>query len=246
MSALAQTNTKGWRSSAAAVGLVLTAWSVLAAWGMSPYAEWLDHAEIAHVPAPAVLRLAVFTLGWTLMVVAMMLPATLLLLRRCVGDQTLSMRRLWPVILAYLGVWMVFGAISYWGDSVLHELVEQVPTLGPFVAPGVLLIAGVYQLTPAKRECLARCRFAEAVPPSLAHVPRAQRWAMGLRHGLFCLGSCWALMLVMFAAGGVNLVWMLTLTLLMTAERMSRQGNRLAQAAGVVMLLWSAAQAARL
>ena len=55
------------------------------------------------------LRLAVFTLGWTLMVVAMMLPATLLLLWRCVGDQPFAMGRLGPVILAYLAIWIVFG-----------------------------------------------------------------------------------------------------------------------------------------
>ena len=64
---------------------------------------------------------------------------------------------------------------------------------------------------------------------------------MGLRHGLFCLGSCWALMLLMFAAGGVNLVWMLALGLLMTAERMSRQGVHLARLAGILLVVWSAA-----
>ena len=246
MSALVQFNTERWRSSAVAVGLVLAAWGVLVAWGMSPYAEWLDHAEMSHVPAPAALRLAVFALGWTLMVVAMMLPATLLLLRRCVGDQPFAMGGLWPLLLAYLAVWIVFGSISYWGDSVLHELVEQAPSLGNLIAPGVLLLAGVYQLTPMKGACLARCRFKGAVLPPLTQVSRGRLWAMGLHHGLFCLGSCWALMLLMFAAGGVNLVWMLILGLLMTFERISRQGARLARLAGVLMVVWSVMQAVQL
>ena len=96
---------------------------------------------MAHLPAPASLRLAVFTLGWTLMVVAMMLPATLLLLRRC-GDQPLVIGRLGAVILAYLAIWIVFGSLSYWGDSLLHEIVERVPSIGRVIAPCVLLLAG--------------------------------------------------------------------------------------------------------
>ena len=144
MSAMIQFNVARWRSSAAAAGLVLAAWGVLIAWGMSPYAEWLDHAEMAHLPAPASLRLVVFALGWTLMVAAMMLPATLLLLRRSVGDQRFAMGSLWPVILAYLAVWLVFGSLAFWGDSLLHDLVHQVPSIGRFIAPGVLLLVGVY------------------------------------------------------------------------------------------------------
>jgi predicted metal-binding membrane protein len=246
MSALAQLNTVRWRSSAAAVVLVLAAWVILTAWGMSPYAEWLDHAEMAHLPAPASLRLAVFTLGWTLMVVAMMLPATLLLLRRSASGQMFAIGYLWPVIAGYVAIWVVFGAISYWGDSVLHELVEQVPSLGNLIAPGVLLLAGVYQLTPVKRACLVRCRFEGAALPTLTQVPRSRLWAVGLHHGLFCLGNCWALMLLMFAAGGVNLAWMLALSLLMTAERMSSQGAQLGRLAGVLLVIWSAMQAVQL
>ena len=237
MSALVQFNTERWRSSAAAVVVVLAAWVVLTAWGMSPYAEWLDHAEMAHLPAPASLRLAVFTLGWTLMVVAMMLPATLLLLRRCVGDQPLVIGRLGAVILAYLAIWIVFGSLSYWGDSLLHEIVERVPSLGRVIAPCVLLLAGFYQLTPLKGACLARCRFEGVVLPAMLQTCPRRLWAVGLRHGLFCLGSCWALMLLMFAAGGVNLVWMLVLGLLMTVERISRQGAHLARLAGILMIV---------
>ena len=239
MSALVQFNVTRWRSSATAAGLVLAAWGVLIAWGMSPYAEWLDHAEMAHLPAPTSLRLVVFTLGWTLMVAAMMLPATLLLLRRGAGDQSFAIGSLGPVILAYLAVWIVFGGLAYWGDSLLHELVHQVPSLGRFIAPGVLLLAGVYQLTPLKRACLARCRFEGAVLPFSAQASWRSLWQTGLRHGLFCLGSCWALMLMMFAAGGVNLVWMFGLGLLMTAERISSQGAQLARLAGLLLVIWS-------
>lgn len=241
MSTLVQFGSERLRSAAGAVGMVLAAWVVLIAWGMSPYAEWLDHVEMAHLPAPTSLRLAVFTLGWTLMVVAMMLPATLLLLRRCVGDRSFAMGRLWPLILAYLAVWIVFGSVSYWGDGVLHELLEQAPSIGRLIAPSVLLLAGAYQLTPMKWACLARCRFVGTVLPPLAQASQRRIWTIGLHHGLFCLGSCWALMLLMFAAGGVNLAWMCALSVLMTAERISSQGVHLARLAGMLMVVWSVA-----
>lgn len=242
MSALAQLHSERWRSSAAAAGLVLAAWGILVAWSMSPYAQWLEHAEMAHLPAPLSLRLAVFSLGWTLMVVAMMLPATLLLIRRCVDGRPVAAGRLAAVILAYLVVWVVFGCIAYWGDGQLHELVEQAPSVGRLVAPGILLLAGAYQLTPLKRACLARCRF-EGAP---AHAFSQHLWNTGLRHGLFCVGSCWALMLLMFAAGGVNLVWMLALCLLMTAERISGRGAYLARCAGLLMVVRAAMQVVQL
>ncbi len=239
MSAFVQLGTEKRRLSAAAVGVVLAAWILLVAWGMSPFAEWLDHAEMAHMPASFSLRLAVFSLGWTLMVVAMMLPATMLLLWRCVGDQPVAMGRLGPVILAYLAVWIAFGCLAYWGDSLLHELVEQAPPLGRFIAPGALLLAGIYQLTPMKWAYLAKCRTEGAAVP-VAQASQRRLWTLGMRYGLFCLGSCWALMLLMFAAGGVNLVWMLALGLLMTAERISRQGVHLARLAGILLVVWSA------
>lgn len=238
MSAVLQLRTKHWRPHLPAAALVLAAWSVLAAWGMSPYADWLDHAAMEHIPAPPFVRLSVFVLGWTLMAAAMMLPGTLLLLLRCLDNDSFSLRRLAPLLLAYLAIWAVFGGICYWVDGLLHELVEQAPSLGLFIAPGVLLLAGIYQLTPMKRFCLSRCRFAGAVLPPLAQSPGWQPWRLGLRHGLFCLGSCWALMLLMFAAGGVNLVWMLLLALIMLAERLVPRGTLLAQWLGFLMLLW--------
>ncbi len=225
----------------AAAGLVLSAWVVLAAWSMSPYAEWLDHARMDHIAAPAAVRLVVFMLGWTLMIIAMMLPGTLLLLERCLENTPFSSGRLAPAILAYLGIWMVFGSLSYLGDSVLHEIVEQLPALAGVIAPGVLLLAGAYQLTPMKRACLSRCRLEGRAVELLAHSSRRNSWTLGLLHGVFCLGSCWALMLLMFAGGGVNLIWMLILCAVMAAERLTRHGAYLAHVVGVLLILcWAA------
>jgi predicted metal-binding membrane protein len=219
-----------------AASLILSAWLALAIWSISPYAEWLDHARIEEIAASPTMRLAVFTLGWTLMIIAMMLPGTLLLLDRCLGNHPLSARRLAPAILAYLAVWTAFGNLSYLGDGVLHEMVEQAPALAGVIAPGILLLAGIYQITPIKRVCLSRCRPKSAAFTSFGQSRSCNAWIVGLRHGVFCLGSGWTLMLLMFAIGGVNLFWMLVLGVTMMAERQNQRGEYVARLLGVVLI----------
>jgi predicted metal-binding membrane protein len=217
--------------------LVLTAWLILAVWSLSPYAEWLNHAQMEHIGASLTVRLAVFTLGWMLMVIAMMLPSTLPLIRN-LGDRSFSTYRIAPFLLAYLMVWTVFGNLSYIGDSMLHEIVEQSPALEGMIAPGVLLLAGIYELTPMKRFCLSKCR-PEAPMFRLSGPDRRTLWPVGLQHGLFCLGSCWALMLLMFAIGGVNLFWMVILGAVMAVERLSPRGDNVAQGLGISLIIVS-------
>lgn len=219
-----------------AASLVLTAWLVLAVWSLSPYEQWLDHARMEEIAAAPTVRLAIFTLGWTLMIIAMMLPGTLLLFARCFKNEPLSARRIVPLILPYLAVWAAYGSFNYWGDTVLHEFVEHHPALAGAIAPGVVLLAGVYQLTPTKRVCLAKCRLEGTAFAALIQPKDHDLWIAGLRHGLYCVGSCWALMLLMFALGGVNLAWMLILGAIMTVERLSRRGERLTRFVGVALV----------
>lgn len=221
----------------ATASLTLLAWSVLVVWSLSPYAKWLDHAQMDHIAAPLTIRLAIFALGWILMVVAMMLPGTLLLLTRCLGNEPLSARRTMPLIVPYLTVWTVFGSLSYWGDTALHEYVEHHSVLAGAIAPGVVLLAGVYQMTPLKRAYVAKCRLEDTAFTSMSPPRNHQLWLTGLRHGLYCLGSCWALMLLMFALGGVNLAWMVILGAVMAVERLSRRGKDLTKLVGVVLIL---------
>jgi predicted metal-binding membrane protein len=239
MSALLRVDVHRRRSYATAAGLVLLAWLALAVWSTSPYAEWVDHARVDEIAAPPIVRLVVFILGWTLMIIAMMLPGTLLLLARCLENKPFGARRVAPVILAYVAVWTVYGSFIYLSDGVLHEMIEQAPTLAGLVAPAVLLSAGVYQFTPMKRLYLSRCYIDGTVFKALGQSSHCNLWALGLRHGVYCLGSCWALMLLMFVIGGINLISMLTLGALMTVERLSKRGEGVAQYLGIVIIIAS-------
>ncbi len=228
--------------------LVLAAWAALWVWGASPFGGLLSHREIGSglVGADPLLRLAVFVLGWTLMSVAMMLPASLPLVnlfRRMVDrrpDRTGLVLRL---VLGYLGVWTYFGALAYTGDAVLHEAVRRLPGLAAGgLGAAILLAAGVYQFTPLKHVCLDKCRSPYSFLAEHWQGRQAGRDALrlGVSHGLFCLGCCWTLMLLMFAIGGANLGWMLALGAVMAAERTTRWGRHLTRPLGATLVLWAA------
>jgi predicted metal-binding membrane protein len=101
----------------------------------------------------------------------------------------------------------------------------------------VLLAAGVYQFTPLKYLCLDKCRS----PMSFiaenwrGRNPHGESWRLGMKHGLFCLGCCWSLMLVMFAISAGNVVWMLALAALMGIEKNLPAGRKLGVPVGVTL-----------
>jgi predicted metal-binding membrane protein len=227
-------------------GLVVLAWAVLVAWGASPFAGLLDHRGIGEGTLP-VSRVAVFVVGWTLMVIAMMLPGSLPLINlfsRMVAGRAGGAGLVAWLILGYLGVWAVFGTAAFRGDAYLHAAVARVPAIADasqWIGVAILLLAGVYQATPLKDMCLTKCRS--------PYLFLAEHWRgkhavadalrLGARHGLFCIGCCWTLMLLMFAIGGVNLGWMLALGAVMAAERSFRWGRHLTVPVGVALILVS-------
>jgi predicted metal-binding membrane protein len=229
------------------VSLIAAAWGVLALWGVSPFAGLLSHGEIGAAGLAPLLRLAIFTLGWTLMTIAMMLPGSLplvnlfrhMLLRRVDRNRLLAL-----LLIGYLAVWVIFGGFAYAGDSALHEAVERSPFLAANaggIAGVILLVAGLYQFTPLKRMCLAQCRspYSFLVEHWTGQGAGLAAFRLGVRHGLFCLGCCWTLMLLMFAIGSANLGWMLALGAVMAAERTSGWGRQLTYPLGLILLWWA-------
>jgi predicted metal-binding membrane protein len=199
-----------------------------------------DHGPAEH-SGPAV---PLVVAGWTLMTTAMMLPTSLPLLAlfhaltRRRRDRTLLVAL---VIAGFLAVWTTFGLAVHAADLRLHAAIAANQVLAPWtwlIGPATFLVAGVYQFTSLKFACLDRCRAPLGF--ILAHW-RGQRERLaalriGLHHGLFCVGCCWSLMLLMFAVGIGSLGWMLALGAVMAAEKNLPWGRRLTAPLGLLLL----------
>lgn len=220
------------------------AWLALWIWGQSPYARFLDHDQLHHAELSAGLFLLIVVAGWNLMLIAMMLPSSLPLMGIF---QRLTLRRpdqgqlILLLIGGYLSIWTLFGVAAHLGDGLLHELVDHTPWLATHtwaIGAGVFILAGLYQFTPLKYQCLDKCRS----PMSFitehwrGHHQRFHAFLLGIHHGLFCIGCCWSLMLLMFAVGMSNLGWMLLLGALMAIERNLSWGRRFVAPLGIVLL----------
>ena len=109
------------------------------------------------------------------------------------------------------------------------------------IASAIVLIAGLYQFTPVKRRYMARCRTPHTLILQSCgeKISGAGALKQGLRLGVFCVGSCWSLMLLMFALGHNRLDWMLALGGILAAERLAPWGNRLAWLVGLVLVVWA-------
>jgi predicted metal-binding membrane protein len=186
---------------------------------------------------------------WTVMIAAMMLPSAVPLLQLFVNASTLQARSrtaLASFVAGYVAVWALFGWVALAVDGVVHRTVEGVSWLAdrPWVmGAGTLALAGAFQFSGLKDRCLTECRHPAAY--LLRHYRRGpgSAFRLGWGHGLYCLGCCWALMLVMLAAGLSDLRWMAALGALMAYEKVGRHGRAASAAAGVVLLVLGVAVA---
>lgn len=229
------------------IGILLA--TILAAWGLCAWAELSGTAAQFHHHAlyesgRPFWASALLMLGaWQVMTAAMMLPSSLGFIRMYAA--TAKNAPDFPIALslflvAYFGVWTAFAFVAFGGDMQLHRLVDAWPWLAAhsqIVLAGTLGLAAVYQLTPLKDACLKACRH-----PGMYLARHYQRGALnGLRigfgHALFCLGCCWALMLLMFAAGVAHLAWMGALGALMLVEKGVPHGDRIVVPVGGALAL---------
>jgi predicted metal-binding membrane protein len=229
-------------------GLVALAWVTLALWGQSPYARYLSHHSLEQVRGGGLLML-VFVAGWSVMLLAMMLPTTLPLVAMFIRLTSARLDRaplLSLLLIGYLSVWIMYGMLIYLGDSVLHEAIASSTWLAErawAVGAVTLLLAGAYQFTPLKYHCLDKCRspFSFITQQWRGRDEVGQAFLLGIHHGLFCVGCCWTLMLLMFGVGVGNIGWMLMLGAAMAVEKKLPWGRRLSAPLGVLLLAWGLA-----
>lgn len=233
--------------------LTLLAWLYLlndAGLGMSASAMDMPMPE----PAWHFGRAALIAAMWWIMMIAMMAPGaapTILLYARVYrhamaqGRDSQRLAPSWAFAAGYLLVWLGFSLAA----TALHALLERAGILSTvtmgsqsrWLSGGVLIAAGLYQLSPLKNACLSHCRSpAEFLSRHWRpHLSGALR--LGARHGAYCVGCCWLLMALLFVGGVMNLVWIAALALLVATEKILPPGRWIGRAAGIVLILWGAA-----
>ena len=181
---------------------------------------------------------------WAVMMTAMMLPtaAPLILLYAAAARRSAEAnpaRCVHALAAGYLMVWWLFSVVL----TALQRLLAAAFVLTPMMEPAspivgaVLLgIAGVYQLTPLKRACLRACRSPLGFLMQGWRNGAAGAFRLGVRHGAYCLGCCWALMLILFAGGVMNLVVIVTLTVWVLVEKSAPFGERTPVVSGAALL----------
>jgi predicted metal-binding membrane protein len=183
---------------------------------------------------------------WVVMMVGMMAPSAspMLMLfgasRAGRGERGVSMATL-AFGLGYVAVWAGFSLCATFAQWALHQAAmlssAGMALSSGHLSGGVLIAAGIYQLTAWKSRCLTHCRSPLGFLMTNWRDGTSGAFGMGLRHGIYCLGCCWALMCVLFAVGVMNLVWIAILAVLVLAEKIGPAGAALARFAGVALVL---------
>lgn len=184
------------------------------------------------------LELPAFLVAWTVMMAAMMLPSVApvasLYARSITGHRTL---RLTVFTGGYLVVWASAGVLAFAIGAVIGSLAAANPSLGIAAGAAAYLACGIYQLSPLKARCLRHCRSPIALLfKYTAYQGPLRDFRVGLHHGAYCLGCCWALMIVLLALGAMSVVPMLILAAVVITEKLWSKGETFSRLVGVAAL----------
>jgi predicted metal-binding membrane protein len=211
---------------------------------MQPMADMADTAPARFAPWTAddfALNLAI----WWVMMPGMMLPSATPMILTFATVNRRKRERGQPFVptmvftAGYLVAWGLFGVFATLADWALERAALISPMTGrltPMLGAVVVIAAGIYQLTPLKSVCLTHCRSPFDFVLNHWRDGASGALRMGLEHGLYCLGCCWFLMALMFAAGITSLLWMAAIAFFILLEKLLPAGIWLARAGGVAML----------
>jgi predicted metal-binding membrane protein len=184
---------------------------------------------------------------WAVMMVAMMFPAAAPMILMF-GAVYAGKRRqeqpyvpTWIFVSAYLLVWTLSGVLAYFLAIEVEKLAGQSMWLmenAPRIGGAILVIAGLYQLSPLKNVCLSKCRTPLQFLLTSWHDGYAGAFRMGIEHGVFCLGCCWLLFVILFPLGLMNLAVMALVTALIFAEKALPIGRQISRLAGVGLIVY--------
>lgn len=190
---------------------------------------------------------ALFIMLWTVMMVAMMFPSAAPMILMFSSVYAGKRQRqgafvpTWVFVAAYLLIWTGFGVLAYPLAMEAEHLAGQSSWLmgnAARIGGAVLVLAGLYQLSPLKRICLVKCRTPLQFILTSWHDGYAGAFRMGLVHGTYCLGCCWLLFVLLFPLGIMNIGVMALLTLLIYAEKAFPIGQQMSLFAGVALIIY--------
>jgi predicted metal-binding membrane protein len=210
---------------------------VALAWWFLANGAGMGRSGMASMQPP----IGALVLMWWLMMMAMMLPSAapiILLYTRVLEQRGLGERfsAPWVFALGYAIVWLAFALAAAAVQSLLAA--PEMRLVDSRAASGVLMAAGIYQLSPLKNACLSRCRspaqfLSRHWRPGIDGAIR-----LGALHGAYCVGCCWMLMALLFVGGVMNFAWIAVLTLAVAIEKLVPNGEWLGRAAGVGLIGW--------
>ncbi|MBX6742789.1 MAG: DUF2182 domain-containing protein [Acetobacteraceae bacterium] len=225
--------------------LAVAAWAMLLAWpGAGP-----GMGGMAMDSPTMGLRAPLFLAIWVVMMVAMMFPTAAPMIlafhhvqahRRQRGEAFVAT---WVFVAGYMLVWTLAGLAAFaaaWLAEAAAARAALSPATSARIGGAVLALAGLYQLTPLKDACLAKCRTPTAFIMTSWRDGALGALRMGMLHGAWCLGCCWLLFVILFPLGMMNIAAMAAITLLIFAEKTLPAGHRLARAAAVALLAYGA------
>jgi predicted metal-binding membrane protein len=184
---------------------------------------------------------------WAVMMIAMMLPSALPMLllfshaQRPRLGRPEGARRTALVAAGYVAVWVVWSALAaglQWALQTTLLLSPGLTTTSAVLGGAILVVAGVYQFTPWKSACLAHCQSPLGFFLGHWRDGRGGALRMGVAHGAYCVGCCWALMGLLFVGGVMNLVWIAALAGFVLLEKAVARGRWLSYASGAVLVVW--------
>jgi predicted metal-binding membrane protein len=212
------------------VALAAVAWAALLLQAQTP------------VAASGSLEAASFLAAWGIMMAAMMLPSATPMISLYSVLHRNSSANAPPGIptalfaLVYLLVWLAFGVPVYITSAIVDSRAELGDVL-PYALAVVLVGAGVYQLTPLKRACLRVCRSPLGFLLARTRSGYTGTFRLALEHAAYCVGCCWALMVVLVAAGAMSLQWVLLVAAVVFIEKLLPGGEWTARVVGVGLVL---------
>jgi predicted metal-binding membrane protein len=233
----------------------LICWSWIVVMARDMYGPMTGASAWMMTPAWDARHLLLLWAMWAVMMAGMMLPsaAPLLLLygvaARRQGLGAAASRQIYALAAGYIAVWALFSVVVTATQRILSMFLILSPMMtlaSPAIGAALLLAAGIYQLTPLKHACLRNCQSPMSFLMHRWRAGAAGAFRMGIDHGANCLGCCWALMLLLFAGGVMNLAVIAALTAFVAFEKLAPLGVRGARVSGALLMaaaLWMLLQA---